>query len=65
VPSASAWPRHGLKPAAYHIYRIASTPDGWSIQVDVRRFDRRSRRFVADKGRRLSAPAAVAAASAA
>jgi 3',5'-cyclic AMP phosphodiesterase CpdA len=65
VPSASAWPRHGLKPAAYHIYRISSTPGGWSIRMDVRRFDRKTQRFVADRGETLSVPAAVSAASAA
>ncbi len=65
VPSASAWPRHGFKPAAYHIYRIGSTPDGWSVRVDVRRFDRKRLRFVEGKGRTLSVPAAIAAASAA
>ena len=65
VPSASAWPRHGLKPAAYHIYRIGPTPDGWTIRVDVRRFDRRRKRFTAAGGQTLSVPAEVAAASAA
>ncbi|MGI9500877.1 MAG: metallophosphoesterase family protein, partial [Geminicoccaceae bacterium] len=65
VPSASAWPRHGMKPAAYHIYRIGSTPDGWNIRMDVRRFDRRTQRFIAGKGQTLSAPAMVTAASAA
>ncbi len=65
VPSASAWPRHGMKPAAYHIYRISATPDGWNIRVEVRRFDRRIERFVAQPGQTLSVPAAVNAASAA
>lgn len=65
VPSASAWPRHGLKPAAYHIYRIGSTPSGWTIDMEVRRFDRKTKRFVADRDETLSVPAAVRAASAA
>jgi 3',5'-cyclic AMP phosphodiesterase CpdA len=65
VPSASAWPRHGLKPAAYHIYRIGSTPDGWSIRMDVRKFDRQNLRFVAKKHQNLRVPAAIQAASAA
>jgi len=65
VPSASAWPRHGIKPAAYHIYRIGPTPDGWSVRMDVRRFDRRTERFVAGDGQTLSIPAAVVTASAA
>ena len=65
VPSASAWPRHGMKPAAYHIYRIGVTPDGWTIRMDVRRFDRRTLRFAADGGQTLTVPAGVAAASAA
>ena len=65
VPSASAWPRHGMKPAAYHVYRIGGTPDGWTIHMEVRRFNRRSRRFVAHGGQTLSVPAAMSAASAA
>ena len=65
VPSASAWPRHGMKPAAYHIYHIGSAPDGWTILMDRRRFDRKSRRFVPDGGQKLSVPALVTAASAA
>ncbi|MGI9507502.1 MAG: metallophosphoesterase family protein [Geminicoccaceae bacterium] len=65
VPSASAWPRPGIKPAAYHIYRIGSTPEGWSVRMDVRRFDRRAKRFLADGGQTFSIPAGVAAASAA
>ncbi|MGI9419626.1 MAG: metallophosphoesterase family protein, partial [Geminicoccaceae bacterium] len=65
VPSASAWPRHGLKPAAYHIYRIGSTPDGWNVRMEIRRFDKRQRRFIADGGQTLSVPAAMVAASAA
>ncbi|MEZ5935781.1 MAG: metallophosphoesterase [Alphaproteobacteria bacterium] len=65
VPSASAWPRHGLKPAAYHIYRIGGTPDGWTIRMDVRRFDRKSRRFIAAEGQSFSVPASVIAAAAA
>ena len=65
VPSASARPRHGMKPAAYHVYRIGSTPDGWSIRMDVRRFDRKKKRFAAAGGQTLSVPAALTAASAA
>lgn len=65
VPSASAFPRHGMKPAAYHLYRIGSTPNGWTIRMDVRRFDRRLECFVVDRGQTLSVPASVAAASAA
>ncbi len=65
VPSASSWPRHGCKPAAYHIYLISSTPDGWQIKMDVRQFDRRSKRFVAGTRHSFSVPATIAAASAA
>ncbi|MGI9509855.1 MAG: metallophosphoesterase family protein [Geminicoccaceae bacterium] len=65
VPSASARPRHGMKPAAYHIYRISSTPDGWNVRMDVRRFDRKKECFAAAGGQDLSVPAALAAACAA
>lgn len=66
VPSASAWPRHGMKPAAYHIYRISSMPDGWTVRMDVRRFDRREKRFTAAyRGQSFSVPASVETASAA
>lgn len=65
VPSASAWPRHGMKAAAYHLYRIGGTPDGWTIRMDVRRFDKRERRFFADGDQTLSVPSMVTAASAA
>lgn len=65
VPSASAWPKHGCKPAAYHLYMINPTPDGWQVQMDVRQFDQRSERFIAGSKQRFSIPSAVAAASAA
>jgi len=65
VPSASAWPRHGIKAAAYHIYRIGAAPNGWTIHMDVRRFDRRTEQFVADTGQTWSLPAADAVAAAA
>ena len=65
VPSASAWPKHGCKPAAFHLYLINPTPDGWQVQMDVRQFDHRSERFVAGDRQRLSIPASVSAASAA
>ena len=65
VPSASAWPRHGLKPAAYHIYRIGSTPDGWSLRMDIRTFDCQTQTFVAKKQMTFELPAALTAASAA
>lgn len=65
VPSASSWPRHGMKPAAYHIYRIGSAPEGWSIHMDIRRFDRQKERFVAHESQTLSVPTAMTTASAA
>jgi 3',5'-cyclic AMP phosphodiesterase CpdA len=65
VPSASAWPKHGCKAAAYHLYLITPTPDGWQIQMDVRRFDHRSERFIAGEKKRFSIPSSVSAASAA
>lgn len=65
VPSASAWPKHGCKPAAYHLYLITPTPDGWRVKMDIRRFDSRSQRFAASKTKHFSIPATIAAASAA
>ena len=65
VPSASAWPRHGCKAAAYHLYLINPTPDGWTAQMEVRRFDRRRERFIAGGKQGFSIPATVPAASAA
>jgi 3',5'-cyclic AMP phosphodiesterase CpdA len=65
VPSASAWPKHGCKPAAYHLYRINPSPDGWRVQVDVRQFDRRTVSFTPAGKQNFSIPASVTAASAA
>ncbi len=65
VPSASAWPKHGCKPAAYHLYVINPTPGGWQIDMDIRRFDHRSERFIAGSKQRLSIPATISTASAA
>jgi 3',5'-cyclic AMP phosphodiesterase CpdA len=65
VPSASAWPKHGCKPAAYHLYRITSVPDGWRVQMDVRQFDHRSERFIGGKKKRFTIPSSISAASAA
>lgn len=65
VPSASAWPKHGCKAAAYHLYQIGPTLDGWQVNMDVRKFDRRSERFVDGGKRRFSIRSLVATASAA
>lgn len=65
VPSASAWPKHGCKAAAYHIYQVNPTPDGWHIRMSIRRFDRRKYRFVGDGQQSLSIPAALPTVSAA
>ncbi|MGI9434399.1 MAG: hypothetical protein ACR2Q4_06170, partial [Geminicoccaceae bacterium] len=65
VSSASARPRHGNNAAAYHIYRIDPASGCWRIQMDIRRFDRRSERFVADRRHHFSVPAALLEASAA
>jgi 3',5'-cyclic AMP phosphodiesterase CpdA len=65
VPSASARPKHGCKPAAYHIYVINPTPGGWQIHMNVRQFDRRSERFIGGTKRHFSIPSSITAASAA
>ena len=65
VPSASSLPKHGCRPAAYHIYRINPTADGWQIKLDVRQFDRRSKRFIAGANRQFSIRSPIAAAAAA
>jgi 3',5'-cyclic AMP phosphodiesterase CpdA len=65
VPSASARPKNGSRAAAYHIYRINPANNGWHIQMDIRRFDRHSECFVADRRHHFSVPAALVTASAA
>ena len=65
VPSASAWPRHGMTPAAYHIYRIGSTPDGWSLRMDSRTFDCQTKTFIPAGHKTFELQAALTAASAA
>ncbi len=59
VPSASAWPKHGCKAAAYHVYRISPAPDGWQVVMDIRRFDPKTRRFKQRKRRGLSIPTSL------
>lgn len=61
VPSASAWPKHGCKAAAYNLYQIKPSPEGWQVDVDVREFDRRSERFIAGRKQQYAIPAATIA----
>lgn len=65
VPSASALPKHGCKPAAFHLYLITPIPDGWQIKLDIHRFDCRSQSFVEHKTKQFSVSATMPAASAA
>ena len=65
VASASARPKHGMKPAAYHLYRINPAAGGWQVQMDVRQFDRHTERFTGASRQRFTIPATLPTASAA
>ena len=45
VPSASAAGENMKRRAQYHLYRLSPKTDGWDLQVCVRRYLNKDRRF--------------------
>ena len=57
VPSASALRWHHKDAAAYNVYRIGRTGDGWKLSAEIRGLTASEERFVANGGFELTIPA--------